>query len=111
MAEVEEQVRVSTLSTSAMFALYYALAIVQPEPYEGLFQRMLATSERQARERGMHVVSENDKKMHLQKGLNELWQRKLIGLVKDGTGAMVPAAVFLEKLVLDNSNFVLGEGN
>lgn len=105
-----DKVRFSELSNEAVFALYYSLAIVEPEKYEFQFRRMDRLADEQAHKLGKHVLSGADKKRALLRGLNQLWERGLVDLARDAEGGHQPACVHLESLEMDGGRLILAEG-
>ncbi len=102
--------RFSELSTEAVFAWFYALAVVQPEAWADKFRSMQQHSEAAADRLGKKIVSATDKRRALFKGLNELAERQLIDVQRDGEGNHVPIAVHEDSLINDGSSLVLNEG-
>lgn len=120
--EEQEKIKASTLSSAAIFALYYAMAVVTPEAlaprrkdgsvetYRQLYQRLKGQSEWRARKEGLHVLTDREYKQALAQGLGELAERGIIGLARDAEGGHEPAQVFLDRVEWDASILISGDG-
>lgn len=97
MSENETQkVHLSELSTEALFALFYSLAMLSPEAINN--KENLTNEQFFRKYESMLKLSGDSKRRALRKGLNDLANVHAISLARNGLGEYEPAELHLEVL-------------